>query len=148
MTTPATTAPPPDRADPVSRPWHVTSADEALTAIGVDRASGLSDEEVASRRAMYGRNELAAEKTEPKWRAFVRQYRDPMQIVLVVAGVVCLFLPGQLAAGILLLVLTLFNAALGMNQDGKAEASVAALKKMLATSSRWKRATSSPPTGA
>ena len=28
---------------------------------------------------------------------FVEQYRDPMQIVLLVAGVICLFLPGQFA---------------------------------------------------
>ena len=54
-----------------------------------------------------------------------------MQIVLLVAGIVCLFLPGQIATGIVLILLTLLNAAMGLNQEGKAEASVAALQKMM-----------------
>jgi Ca2+-transporting ATPase len=62
-----------------------------------------------------------------------------MQIVLLVAGAICLFLPGQLAAGILLLALTVFNSALGLNQEGKAEASVAALQKMLVLKVRVRR---------
>ena len=31
---------------------------------------------------------------------FLRQYADPMQIVLLVAGVICLFLPGQFFTGV------------------------------------------------
>ncbi|HET7338700.1 MAG TPA: HAD-IC family P-type ATPase, partial [Candidatus Dormibacteraeota bacterium] len=112
-------------------PWHVATVAEALEAQGTEPGVGLSDEEAARRRAQSGRNVLSEAKAVPKWRVFVRQYRDPMQIVLLAAGGVCLFLPGQLAAGVLLLALTLFNAALGMNQEGKAEASVAALQKML-----------------
>ena len=132
MTNATATANPSDKQeDTTAVVWHVTSVPDALAALGVDRNVGLTEDEVASRRAKYGRNELSAEKPEPKWRAFARQYRDPMQIVLLVAGAVCLFIPGQLAAGILLLALTVFNAALGMNQEGKAEASVSALKKML-----------------
>ncbi|HET9781790.1 MAG TPA: HAD-IC family P-type ATPase [Candidatus Dormibacteraeota bacterium] len=111
--------------------WHVSTARQVLDAQGTDPNTGLTDDEVARRRAQFGRNVLSEAKPEPKWRKFVRQYRDPMQIVLLAAGGVCLFLPGQLAAGILLLALTVFNAALGMNQEGKAEASVAALQKML-----------------
>jgi Ca2+-transporting ATPase len=119
--------------------WHVVSVEEALAAEGVDPQTGLSDSEVEVRRRDHGRNVLSEVKPEPRWRAFLRQYRDPMQIVLVVAGAVCLFLPGQLAAGVLLLVLTVFNAALGMNQEGKAEASVAALQKMLVLKVRVRR---------
>jgi Ca2+-transporting ATPase len=111
--------------------WHIATVAEALKAHGTDPNSGLTNEEAASRLAKFGRNVLSETKPEPKWKAFARQYRDPMQIVLLVAGGVCLFLPGQLAAGVLLLALTVFNAALGMNQEGKAEASVAALQKML-----------------
>src|SRR5207247_7079535 len=121
-------------------PPQVLSAAEALAAQDVDPQLGLTVEEVAARRLEHGRNELSAAKAEPKWRAFLRQYRDPMQIVLLVAGGICLFLPEQLAAGILLLALTLFNAALGLNQEGKAEASVAALQKMLIRKTKVRRA--------
>ena len=111
--------------------WHVARVAEALQAENVDPQTGLSDTEVEARRRDFGRNVLSEAKAEPRWRGFLRQYRDPMQIVLLVAGGVCLVLPGQFAAGILLLALTIFNAALGLNQEGKAEASVAALQKML-----------------
>src|ERR671913_231675 len=41
------------------------------------------------------------------------------------------FGPNKFATGVLLIMLTLLNAFLGLNQEGKAEASVAALQKMM-----------------
>ena len=119
--------------------WHVARVEEALAAQRVDPEVGLTDAEVDARRQKFGRNALSEAKREPRWRGFVRQYRDPMQIVLLVAGALCLVLPGQFAAGLLLLALTVFNAALGLNQEGKAEASVAALQKMLVVKVRVRR---------
>ena len=53
----------------------------------VDAATGLSTAEADSRRAKFGANKFADAKKEPRWQAFVRQYRDPMQVVLLVAGI-------------------------------------------------------------
>ena len=119
--------------------WHTLSAEQALEAQHVEPSLGLTDAEAAARLARFGPNKLTAGKVEPKWRAFLRQYRDPMQVVLLVAGAISLFLPGQIPTGVLLLLLTLFNAALGLNQEGKAEASVAALQKMLIVKARVTR---------
>jgi Ca2+-transporting ATPase len=105
----------------------------------VSTEAGLSSAEVATRRATFGPNKFAEAAKEPVWQRFVRQYGDPMQIVLVVAGVVSLFLPGQFMTGVLLLLLTLFNAWLGLSQEGKAEASVAALQKMMVVKARVRR---------
>src|SRR5262249_45821387 len=104
-----------------------------------NQSMGLTDAEAAARLDRFGPNRLAAGKAEPKWRAFLRQYRDPMQIVLVVAGGVSLFLPEQPATGILLILLTLFKPAPRLNREGKAEASVAALEKMLIVKARVTR---------
>jgi Ca2+-transporting ATPase len=57
-------------------PWHSASI----------RGQGLSAAEAAKRIEQYGPNKFAEAKSEPRWRAFLRQYRDPMQIVLLVAG--------------------------------------------------------------
>ncbi len=111
--------------------WHAMSADEVLAAQGVDQAAGLSATEVESRRAEFGSNKFAEAPKVPRWQLFLRQYTDPMQIVLLIAGGISLFLPGQFATGVLLILLTLFNAFLGLSQEGKAEASVAALQKMM-----------------
>ena len=69
----------------------------------------------------------------------MRQYADPMQIVLLVAGIVCLFLPGQFYTGVFLLLLTLFNAWMAMNQEGKAEASASALQSMMVVKAKVRR---------
>jgi P-type Ca2+ transporter type 2C len=118
-------------APEAGRAWWAMSPDDALKSQGVDQASGLTDAEVSTRRAKYGSNKFAEAAKEPTWRRFLKQYTDPMQIVLLVAGGISLFLPGQFATGVLLILLTLFNAFLGLNQEGKAEASVAALQKMM-----------------
>ena len=62
-----------------------------------------------------------------------------MQIVLLVAGIVCLFLPGQFYTGVFLLLLTVFNAWMAMNQEGKAEASASALQSMMVVKAKVRR---------
>src|SRR4029453_3481109 len=89
--------------------------------------------------ATFGSNKFAEAEKEPRLRAFLRQYKDPMQIVLLVAGIVSMFLPGQFATGVVLIGLTLLNAFLGLNQEGKAEASVAALQKMMIVRAKARR---------
>jgi len=58
------------------------------------------------------------------------------QIVLVIAAVVSLLIAEYMTA-FGLIILTLFNAWLGYNQEGKAESAVAALGKMIWMASRW-----------
>src|SRR4029077_1731339 len=87
----------------------------------------------------YGANKFAEAATEPRLQAFLRQYKDPMQIVLLGAGILSLFLPGQVATGVVLIALTLLNAAMGLNQEGKANASVAALQKMMIVKAKVRR---------
>jgi P-type Ca2+ transporter type 2C len=118
--------------------WHTLSADRVLQAENVDEQSGLSSAEVASRAQQFGPNKFDAGVVEPRWRAFLRQYGDLMQIVLLVAGVVSLLLQ-EWETGIVLLVLTLFNATLGLQQEGKAAAAVAALQKMMIIKARVMR---------
>jgi P-type Ca2+ transporter type 2C len=117
----------PDDAGPV---WHTLSADGVLRAEKVDERSGLSSAEAAARAERFGPNKFDAGKSEPRWRAFLRQYTDLMQIVLLAAGVVSLLLQ-EWETGIVLIALTLFNAVLGLQQEGKAATAVAALQKMM-----------------
>ena len=133
MTEQATAAPGPDLA------WHALDTTAALERQGVTVEVGLTTAEADSRRAKFGPNRFAEAPKEPRWQAFLRQYRDPMQIVLLAAGVLSLFLPGQVPTGIVLIGLTLLNAAMGLNQEGKASASVAALQKMMVVNAKVRR---------
>ena len=119
--------------------WHTLGADQVLRSEGVDGQRGLSSAEVATRAQQFGRNEFAAGRTEPRWHAFVRQYRDPMQLVLLAAGIGSLYPLKQLGTGVLLILLTLFNAVEGLHQEGKATAAVSALQKMVVITARVRR---------
>jgi P-type Ca2+ transporter type 2C len=119
--------------------WHTFGADQVLHSEGVDGQRGLSSAEAAARAERFGPNEFAADQAEPRWHAFFRQYRDPMQIVLLAAGVGSLYPLKQLGTGILLILLTLFNAVDGLHQEGKAVAAVAALQKMVIIKARVRR---------
>jgi Ca2+-transporting ATPase len=119
--------------------WHTLDAEQVLRSEGVDGQRGLSSAEAAARAQQFGPNEFAAGRTEPRWHAFFRQYRDPMQLVLLAAGIGSLYPLKQLGTGILLILLTLFNAVEGLHQEGKATAAVSALQKMVIITARVRR---------
>jgi P-type Ca2+ transporter type 2C len=118
--------------------WHTLSIEEALQKQGVDASTGLSQAEVERRLKQFGLNKFAEAKKVPGYIAFVNQYKDPMQIVLLGAAVVSLIIQ-QWSTALILIILTLFNAFLALRQEGKAEASVAALQKMLIVKSKVRR---------
>ena len=116
--------------------WHAMTVDEAFAPEG--RAGDRALAGGGAGTQTYGRTS-SPRRPRPTWKAFLRQYGDPMQIVLLIAGGISLFLPDQFATGVLLIGLTLLNAFLGMNQEGKAEASVAALQKMMVVQAKVRR---------
>src|SRR5438445_10050970 len=105
---------------------------------GVDAATSLRQAEAVRRHKQFGGNKLAKAKKEPGYVSFLNQYKDPMQIVLLVAAVVSIIIQ-QWSTALILIILTLFNAMLALRQEGKAEASVAALQKMLIVKSKVRR---------
>jgi P-type Ca2+ transporter type 2C len=119
--------------------WHGLTPDEACAKLGADRRSGLDPGEVESRRAKHGPNKLAESKKEPGWHAFLRQYRDLMQLVLVGAAIVSMAALQEFSTGIVILAITVLNAVLGLNQEGKAAESVAALQRMLVIKAHVRR---------
>jgi len=133
----ATEAPPTTTSEAPT--WHVLPLEGVAQELDVEPGRGLTSDEAASRLARYGPNRFAEAKTESRWHAFARQYEDPMQILLLVAGVISIYPVKQTGTGIVILLLTLFNAALGLQQEGKAAAAVAALAKMMIVKARVRR---------
>ncbi|MGH8829194.1 MAG: cation-translocating P-type ATPase, partial [Jiangellaceae bacterium] len=133
MPTPVATAAerPPD--------WYRVSPEEACSRLGVEPAVGLSAAEVTERRHRFGPNKLAEEAKEPAWHVFLRQYRDLMQLVLVGAAIVSIVALQDVSTGLVVLGLTVFNALMGLHQEGKAAESVAALRQMLIITARVRR---------
>ena len=113
--------------------------DEVLRLTEVEAGPGLSTTEAQARTQRFGPNRFTAAETESRLHAFLRQYADPMQLVLLVAGIGSLYPLKEVGTGILLLLLTVFNAVLGLRQEGKAAAAVAALQKMMIVTARVRR---------
>jgi Ca2+-transporting ATPase len=115
--------------------------DAALVAeqLGVEVDRGLSAQEARSRLESHGANQLAGAKQESGFQAFLRQYRDFMQIVLLAAAFVSLVVTGEVGTALVLAGLTLFNAVIGLRQESKAEESVKALAQMMKTVARVRR---------
>ena len=118
--------------------WYGLAPDEIASRLQVDPTVGLTPAEAAKRLQAYGPNALAEAKPEPTWKRFAKQYKEYMQIVLVGAAVVSLLI-GEYVTFVGLLLLTLFNAWLGYNQEGKAEAAAAALGKMMKAVAKVRR---------
>ena len=123
-----------ERAD-----WYAMEAADAAVTLEVDPDRGLNGSEVEKRVAKYGKNRLAEGEKESGFRAFIRQYEDFMQIVLLAAAVVNQLVTGDTPTTALLAGLTVFNAVIGLRQEAKAEESVAALASMMKTIARVRR---------
>jgi P-type Ca2+ transporter type 2C len=119
--------------------WYEKDAISVGTGLGVDPGRGLSTNDVAERRQKYGANRLAGGKKESGFQAFVRQYQDFMQIVLLAAAAINQIVTGDTATTVVLAGLTLFNAVIGLRQEAKAEESVKALSQMMKTIARVRR---------
>lgn len=119
--------------------WYSLPTAAATQALEVNPQQGLSTAEAAARRQQYGPNKLAEKQKESKLQTFLRQYRDFMQIILLVTGLISPIVLGDAQTAFLLLGLTVLNAILGMSQEAKAEASLASLRSMMQLQARVQR---------
>src|SRR5687768_1193297 len=114
-------------------------AADILRALDVAPALGLTAAEARSRLERHGPNRLAETRKESPLAAFVRQYRDFMQVILLVAAAVNIVVTGDVGTSVVLAGLTVFNAVIGLRQEAKAEESVKALAQMMMTVARVRR---------
>jgi len=118
--------------------WHTLTDEAIIEQLAVDPAQGLSSSDVEQRLQQYGPNILTEEAAEPLWRAFLRQYKDYMRIVLTIAALASLVI-GDYSTALILIVITAGNAYMGLHQERSAEESVAALNQMMQSTARVRR---------
>ncbi len=118
--------------------WHAQSVAQACAELQADPIQGLSSEETERRLALYGRNRLAEKPKRPAWLKFLDQFRNVLTGVLIGAAVLAGAI-GELKDAVVILIVVVFNSALGFHQEYRAEKTLAALKGMLARRARVKR---------
>jgi len=118
--------------------WHLQSTEQVCADLEIDPARGLTPDEATQRLTRHGPNKLAEKKPRPAWLKFFDQFKNVLVMVLLGAVVLAAAI-GDLKDAVVILIVVLFNAALGFYQEHRAEATLAALKKMLAQHARVRR---------
>ena len=111
--------------------WHTKSVEDTFALLDSNE-HGLSESEVTIRIQKYGENKLPDVKPENLLRVFVRQFQNPLIYILFVsAGIVMLV--GGIQDAIVIFAVLIFNAIVGTIQEGRAQNTLASLRKFIET---------------
>jgi len=121
-----------------SRCPHSLSPDEVLKELNTS-TNGLSTADAKQRLESFGPNRLTETPPIPAWKRFIAQFSNLLTIILIVAAVTSLVVAREIKTPAVVFVVVFMNAIIGFVQENKAEASLAALRRMLASSARVKR---------
>lgn len=111
------------------RRWHSLHAEETVAAIESDATSGLAPDEARRRLQHLGPNALREAKRRSLVSVFLHQFKSPLIYLLFAAAGVALALGHTNDAAVIFAVL-LLNAVIGAFQEGRAERSLEALRKL------------------
>jgi Ca2+-transporting ATPase len=89
----------------------------------------LTTAEASARLTEYGPNELPEARHKPLWKVFAAQFASPLIYILFVAAVIS-FAMNHASDAVVILVVVLVNAVIGAIQEGRAEHSMSALRKL------------------
>ena len=113
--------------------WYQLGAEKTFELLAADNA-GLTSSEAKARLERYGYNELKFKKRSPLVR-FLLQFHNPLIYVLLVAGTITgiLSLGGEDMVGdtVVIFGVVILNVIIGFVQEGKGEAAIEALQRMM-----------------
>ena len=127
-----TSSPDPEEID--ETPWHALSREDVASKLA-SSDEGLDADEAQSRLERFGANRLPEEDRPGLFTIFLRQFKDPLIYVLLIAGLVSLAIGNMNNAAFIFAVLAI-NSIIGALQEGRAERSAAALQEMIRTKTR------------
>ncbi len=108
--------------------FYQKSIEETLSALG-SSADGISTESAKENLKKYGENKLMDKKNDTPVVVFLKQFRDLLVIILIIAAVIS-GLSGQFESTLVISAVIVINAILGTVQTVKAQKSLDSLKKL------------------
>ena len=108
--------------------FYKKSISETLTEVG-SSADGMTTDRVRENREKYGENKLKDRKNDGPVIIFLKQFRDLLVIILIIAAVIS-GLSGQFESTLVITAVIVINAILGTVQTIKAQKSLDSLKKL------------------
>jgi len=116
------------------RPWSLP-VDELTTSKQIDIEKGLSDTQVTEVQKLHGANIFSIETPVSPLQIFLRQFHNPLVLVLVLAIILTLILQEWFDAAIIALAVFV-NTGLGFMQEHKAERAIADLRSYIVERTR------------
>lgn len=110
-------------------PWHWLPSAEVIKQLKSDMIQGLSLHEAKERLHQFGPNELPAPKRRTLLSIFLHQFLSPLIYLLLVASGIAFFI-GEARDALVILVVVILNAIIGAYQEGRAEQSLEALRRL------------------
>lgn len=122
-------------------------SDEEIRFIPIDQLietlhtspQGLSFDEVVVRRASYGPNVVVRQREMAIFRQFLRQLKNPLIIILLIASVLSIFL-GELIDSLIIIVIVILSVFIDFFQEYRAGRAVELLKEKISTTATVIRA--------
>lgn len=115
--------------------WYKKKKEEVASELNTHIDKGITDEEAQKRLEKYGLNELKEEAKQSMLSKIIEQFKDFLIIILIIASIIS-YAVGEKVDAVVIIAIVIVNAALGIYQEGKAEKSLEALKKMAAPNAK------------
>jgi len=115
----------------MNKSFYTLTVKEALSESNSSLA-GLSTAEAAKRLQEIGPNALPEPASEHVFLIFLRQFQSPLIYLLLAAAIIVFLLKDLVDAGAIVFIV-LFNAVIGTFQEGRAQNTLAALRKFIQT---------------
>jgi len=119
------------KSDDMELHWHALPVAQLLRHFELDSQQGLDANSVQRAQSRHGPNALPEPPPKPLWRTVARQFKSPLIYILFVAAVLAVAL-GHHGDAMVILAVVLVNALIGSFQEGRAERSMAALRRLSA----------------
>lgn len=113
--------------------------EQVLRLLGSEPDAGLDEREARARLARFGRNELPPPPSTPLWRRALRQLREPMAVLLLVAAAVSGLVLGEVVEALIIAAIVVANAVIALVEEGRAAAALAALRQLQVPNARVRR---------
>ena len=110
-------------------PWHALHVAETVAAVESDSDHGLTADEVRARLARFGPNTLPEHERRSLLSVFGGQFKSPLIYLLFLAAGIALAL-GHRSDALVIFIVVLLNSLIGTFQEGRAERSLEALRKL------------------
>ena len=110
--------------------WHTIGYKEAVKKLESNISKGLTTKEASERLKKLGRNELPEDKASSQLVVFLHQFKSPLILILLVAGILT-FALGEYTDSIVIWGAMMLNTIIGYVQERKASKALEKLNKVL-----------------